>query len=493
MQPFARGSRSNPFSLLQEEGEGGVNMSKDKEGGPVPTSITGGRTDDKLLQVCGLNHSFSQALKQKLEREPAADLAPLFRQYEDHWRTLAARYPFQEQIQDAAVVPPTNASGRSGAGPLLEPSKASTVFHEGEPSKPSMHSSTLIGGKAGKPMVPSVTSSLGADKPAQPFAFGFGRNEAARPFTFGTDTERMTFATASNTDASKSTSIPGDEPKSAVDKPSSGKLAPLTFGSSAGQSGLFSFGGGQASAPKNATNAPAGTGSASPFSFTAFGTNDAVEVTSKSAEAGATGSSSTPMAAPPSFSFGGLASSSSAATTTAATPFSFSFSTPLPSFSTLTQQTSGGANGPAAHDEDEEGIPEGEEASFSGERTNTELIKRGAGEENEETLAEERIKLFSLERDSGGGWKDLGVAIAKVNRTQDTDKRRLLARSEGTGKVLLNTWISGAATKVDHIEGKKDFTLICVGAEGKPLQYLIRCKEPAQAASFSAAIISQQG
>lgn len=473
-------------------------MSKDKDDGEALPPITGGRTDDKLLQVRGLNHSFSQALKQKLEREPAANLAPLFRQYEDHWRALISRYPPSHgQSQDTAAVLFANKSGRPSGGSLLEPPKAALVSQDGgreEEGTKSVSPST-IGEQAGKSMAPSATSfGLGADKPVQPFTFGFGKNGSAQPFNFGANTERMTATTTtSNAYSGVGMGVSDDGSKPTADKPVPEKQASFTFGSSVGQPGPFSFGGGGlASTPKNPSDTSAGTDSAPSFSFAAFGTNNnAAAATTQSSKASTTGPSPTTMSTP-SFSFGGLTSSSSTATATAATPFSFSFSTPLPSFGALTQPAPAGANDPTAHEENDEGIPEGEEASFSGERTNTELIKRGVGEEGEETIAEERIKLFFLERDSGGGWKDLGIAIAKVNRSQDTGKRRLLARSEGTGKVLLNTWISGTATKVDHIGGTKDLTLICMGTEGKPVQYLMRCKEPAQAASFSATIINQQ-
>jgi hypothetical protein len=160
-------------------------------------------------------------------------------------------------------------------------------------------------------------------------------------------------------------------------------------------------------------------------------------------------------------------------------------------------------------EEEEEGIPAGEEASFSGDRTNTELIKTGAGEEDERTVIEQRIKLFMLEKGGTGTWKDLGVCIVKVNEgsnlsasgeaeggvvrsdsgknrhaggVSDTmaPKRRILARSEGTGKVLLNSWLN-ATVHVDYVEGKNNFTLLAFNSsEGRPVQYLIRGKEVQQ-------------
>lgn len=423
---------------------------KDKEKDTAPGA---GTISDSArpLQIRGLNHSFTQAIKQKLEREPAADLAALFRQYESHWRTIAARYP-QATGKSATAAPPSTQDKPAAL--------ATFAAKAGRTAAPS-----TMDPDAGKP-APPFAFGAEINKPAGPFKFGTEADAPAQPFAFGTEARKPT---AASTFGAEPAATPSKEPKSAGKPAPADKPAPFAFGASADKPSL-SFG---QSSIKDTVNAPAG--SLPPFSFTAFGTSNA---------SAASPNPPAPVTAVPSttspFSFGGLTSSSSAP---AAAPFSFSFSTPMPSFSTQPAATAvaAGAN------DDEEGIPEGEEASFSGDRTNAELIKRGAGEEDEETLAEERIKLFTLERE-GGGWKDLGIALAKINRSQSTDKRRLLARSEGTGKVLLNTWIGGTATKVDRIEGKRDFTLVCVGAEGKPAQYLIRCKEPSQAASFSAAI-----
>lgn len=156
---------------------------------------------------------------------------------------------------------------------------------------------------------------------------------------------------------------------------------------------------------------------------------------------------------------------------TAPPPFQFSFSTPMPSFSPGAGPAEGGA------DDEDSGIPEGEEESFSGDRANAELIRTGAGEEDEKTLVDVRCKLFVLERERG--WTDLGVAIFKVNQKDDDSRRsRMLARAEGSGKILLNAWINANVVVECAGEGRREVSLLCVNQDAKLAKYLVRCKEP---------------
>lgn len=156
------------------------------------------------------------------------------------------------------------------------------------------------------------------------------------------------------------------------------------------------------------------------------------------------------------------------------TAFAFPFST-----------TSTAAPAVSEGGEEDESIPEGEQESFSGDRTNTALIKTGAGEEGEQSLQEARIKLFIFDRQQG--WKDLGIGIFKINRQEnggESSKSRMLCRAEGSGKVLLNSAITKDLT-CEYEAGKKDLSVVCLNhTDAKLAKYLIRVKEPSVAQSL---------
>ena len=171
-----------------------------------------------------------------------------------------------------------------------------------------------------------------------------------------------------------------------------------------------------------------------------------------------------------------------------ATPFSFAipggFSFAFPAAKSAAE------DGPKTEEEDSS-IPEGEEESFgTGKRADSELLKRGAGEEEEQTLVEERIKLFILEKERG--WVDLGLGWLKINEQQRPSaqpegpeagdqrggrRRRLIFRLEGSGKILLNTWLNSVSTSVAPLaDASKAIMMTCVNCDGRIGKYLVRCK-----------------
>lgn len=109
------------------------------------------------------------------------------------------------------------------------------------------------------------------------------------------------------------------------------------------------------------------------------------------------------------------------------------------------------------------------------------IIRTGAGEEDEECKAEARVKLFTFVK--ADGWVDLGVGIFKVNKAKEGVQRpnRILCRGEASGIILLNSAILVDATKVDWEDGKKEVKLTCINQEGVLASYLVRTKEPSQA------------
>jgi nucleoporin NUP2 len=58
----------------------------------------------------------------------------------------------------------------------------------------------------------------------------------------------------------------------------------------------------------------------------------------------------------------------------------------------------------------------------------------GEGEEGEETILEQRARLYTLVE---GKWAVKGLGIFKVKKSKDDGKRRLLMRTEGSGHVAL--------------------------------------------------------
>jgi hypothetical protein len=282
----------------------------------------------------------------------------------------------------------------------------------------------------------------------------------------------------------------------------------------------FSFG---ASATETSTAAST-TESSTPFKSFSFGSTveaPKLNVASTSVLASVDSSATAPIASN-SFSFGGSSSTFSfgvPATTqatatetkqpdTSAPKFSFGSSTigglaPLPTFSFGAPSNSGFSfNIPAAtaaapagktgeqSDDGGDEIPAEEAESFSLTRTNTEQLKTGAGEENETCQHEQRCKVFMM--DSVGSWADLGVGIFKINRyNNEIGKSRVLCRSEGNGKVILNALVSVPGMNVSNTEGKKEVALLAIGPESKLVKYLIRVKTLEQANELKMAILNE--
>lgn len=62
------------------------------------------------------------------------------------------------------------------------------------------------------------------------------------------------------------------------------------------------------------------------------------------------------------------------------------------------------------------------------------------GEENEGELFRARAKMYSLDVNDGKGrWRERGVGSIKFKRHNETGKARLLMRTEGTLRLVLNT------------------------------------------------------
>ena len=124
-------------------------------------------------------------------------------------------------------------------------------------------------------------------------------------------------------------------------------------------------------------------------------------------------------------------------------------------------------------EEDQQEVKNEEEGPLS----DPSLLRTGAGEEQEMTLHEARIKLFLLKDNA---FTDLGIGLFKINLSQISRKKRILCRAEGTGKVLINTYLNSSVA-IKYEMGKKDVMIVCIQSDGQPAKYLLRLKTPESA------------
>jgi hypothetical protein len=103
----------------------------------------------------------------------------------------------------------------------------------------------------------------------------------------------------------------------------------------------------------------------------------------------------------------------------------------------------------------------------------------GVGEEGEETLIMQRVKV--MKKDADGKWSVMGVGTLKVNCEREGEKkRRFLCRTD-TGKLIFN---SGFAKGVPPkwTSGQKTIQILAqVGDAGALGFILLQCKTLAEA------------
>lgn len=99
------------------------------------------------------------------------------------------------------------------------------------------------------------------------------------------------------------------------------------------------------------------------------------------------------------------------------------------------------------------------------------------GEENEETKFSARAKLFEFDS-AEKEWKERGIGTVKVNEDQVTGAARLLMRSEGVFRVLLNMALfRGLRYYAAQDRGVRIVTMV----DGRPSQFLVRLRSPEDA------------
>ncbi len=153
--------------------------------------------------------------------------------------------------------------------------------------------------------------------------------------------------------------------------------------------------------------------------------------------------------------------------------FSFSPIVPTGKAENLEEGKTGNEDG------DENTIPVGSEDSFTCQRDSKNLEK-GEGEENENILFSDRCKLYTFKEKT---WEDLGVILVKINQNNSTGKKRILGRVEGSGKLVLNSYIIPPSTKSSK-EGS-NVVMITLTENGKPVGYKLRFKTAEQIENFN--------
>jgi len=64
----------------------------------------------------------------------------------------------------------------------------------------------------------------------------------------------------------------------------------------------------------------------------------------------------------------------------------------------------------------------------------------GEGEEDEETIYTIKAKVFKFTTDREGtsSWSEMGIGMLRLKKHKETDARRVILRSNTTGKILIN-------------------------------------------------------
>jgi Zn-finger protein len=116
---------------------------------------------------------------------------------------------------------------------------------------------------------------------------------------------------------------------------------------------------------------------------------------------------------------------------------------------------------PAADGDDDDTLPLEEQVN----------LMQGAGEESEKSLFQQRANLFVQK---GGNYEKAGTGEIKLNLNEKTLKYRILFRSEGGGRVLLNDYMTPTTPffKADNTR----VNIVLQNSSGKLETWLIRVK-----------------
>ncbi|AMD19982.1 HCL169Cp [Eremothecium sinecaudum] len=100
-----------------------------------------------------------------------------------------------------------------------------------------------------------------------------------------------------------------------------------------------------------------------------------------------------------------------------------------------------------------------------------------SGEETEDSVYQSNAKLYQF-TDINEGWKERGVGPVHVNKDKKTHKGRLVMRSRGLLKVILNlSLVKGFIVQrgfPGSIQGEKFIRIVAVDEKGEPVQYALK-------------------
>lgn len=122
--------------------------------------------------------------------------------------------------------------------------------------------------------------------------------------------------------------------------------------------------------------------------------------------------------------------------------------------------------------ETESGLSSSESSGFKLQRQEVK-----SGEESEEVVYQVNAKLYQLS-DLKHGWKERGVGFIRVNKNKSTGKARLVMRSRGILKVILNLpLVKGFKIQrgfPGSLQGEKFIRITAVDDNNAPLQYAVK-------------------
>lgn len=104
-----------------------------------------------------------------------------------------------------------------------------------------------------------------------------------------------------------------------------------------------------------------------------------------------------------------------------------------------------------------------------------------SGEETETCLFQANMKLYQL-HNIKEGWKERGIGILKLNKDDTTQKSRIVMRSRGILKVILNLpLIKGFSIKKGFpgsLQSEKFIRIIALDDKNLPVTYALKCGNP---------------
>lgn len=104
-----------------------------------------------------------------------------------------------------------------------------------------------------------------------------------------------------------------------------------------------------------------------------------------------------------------------------------------------------------------------------------------SGEETETCLFQANMKLYQL-HNIKEGWKEKGVGILKLNKDDTTQKSRIVMRSRGILKVILNLpLLKGFSIKKGFpgsLQSEKFIRIIALDDKNLPVTYALKCGNP---------------